>query len=138
MTTPTGEGHSLPSAEGLAAMNTNLIDFRRLLICRHRQRRQFWPCLGVAHVMYGVTFVKLWEWEQSYSSGIRTGSWALERVITEEVPSCFMHTVLLRPLHPLYMTVSIFKSSACLFSNPSSLDFPLWAICLFSYPTGKA
>ena len=122
---------SLPSAKELAAMGTNLIEFRWLLIGRHRQRRQLWPCLGVAHVMYRVTLVKLWEWEQSHSSGIRTGFWAQERVRTAEVPRRFMHMVLLKPLHPPSMTNSIFKSSTCLFSNTSSLTFLLWAMFIF-------
>lgn len=34
----------------------------------------------------------------------------LERVRTAEVPGSLMHTVMLRPLHPLYMNVSAFKS----------------------------
>jgi hypothetical protein len=49
------------SPEELAARGTHLIELRWFLIHRCRQRGQLRPPLGVAHVMYGVTFGKLLE-----------------------------------------------------------------------------
>lgn len=49
------------SAEEPAVMGTYLIEFRWFLINGCRQGRKLWPSLGTAHVMYRVTFVKLWE-----------------------------------------------------------------------------
>lgn len=130
---------SSSSAEEPAAMVTHLIEFWRLLICRHRQRGQLWPRLGVAHVMYGVIFVNLWEtgtkllfrnWERLL--GLWRG-WELQRSRESD------HTVLLlRPLHPLHTNASVFKSLVCLVCNLSSLSFPSQTICSFFYPSGKA
>lgn len=94
-----------PSTEELAARCAYLIEPRRFLISRSRQRGQFWLPLGVAHVMYGVTSGDLWDMEQSHPSEIREDLQASELVRTKEVPRKGFRSRAKHPYHshPLCM-----------------------------------